>query len=282
MLNSKITEEIQQHVEKDIVMVSPLSSATNAETYRLSLEDQSFLVVKVSEKGLDIEAYMMRYLKEKTDLPTPTVIYSQPHVMVMEHISSEWYMDALAEKIAGKHLAKLHRITADRFGFEIDTLIGSLHQPNPQMESWPEFFATYRLLYMAEKAYGEKRIEKDLLHKIEKLSKKIPDLLPNSSKPCLIHGDVWAGNILSARGEIKAFLDPAIYYADPEIELAFTTLFDTFSSNFYRAYHEINPIAEDFFKERRELYNLYPLLVHCRIFGKSYARKVNKIVEKFI
>ncbi len=37
------------------------------------------------------------------------------------------------------------------------------------------------------------------------------------------------------RGKIAAFLDPAIYYADPEIELAFIKLLNTFDIGFFLA-----------------------------------------------
>jgi fructosamine-3-kinase len=29
------------------------------------------------------------------------------------------------------------------------------------------------------------------------------------------------------------------------------------------------------------VYNLYPLLVHTRLFGVSYARKAQRLLEKF-
>ena len=79
-----------------------------------------------------------------------------------------------------------------------------------------------------------------------------------------------------------AFLDPAIYFADYEVELAFATLFETFGDEFFTKYQQITPIAPGFFEERRDIYNLYPLLAHTRLFGPSYARKVQKIVERFV
>jgi len=51
-------------------------------------------------------------------------------------------------------------------------------------------------------------------------------------------------------GRIAGFVDPAIYYADPEIELAFSTLFGTFGSRFFNRYAEHRPILPGFFEER--------------------------------
>ncbi len=77
------------------------------------------------------------------------------------------------------------------------------------------------------------------------------------------------------------FVDPAIYYAHPEIELAFTTLFGTFERPFFDRYHELRPIAPGFFEERRDIYNLYPLLVHVRLFGGSYVSSVERTLRQF-
>ena len=45
--------------------------------------------------------------------------------------------------------------------------------------------------------------------------------------PGLIHGDLWGGNIICQKNQLRGFIDPAIYFANPEIELAFSTLFST-------------------------------------------------------
>ena len=39
---------------------------------------------------------------------------------------------------------------------------------------------------------------------------------------------MWSGNVLVKRGQIAGFVDPAIYCAHPEVELAFSTMFNTF------------------------------------------------------
>lgn len=65
------------------------------------------------------------------------------------------------------------------------------------------------------------------------------------------------------------------------IELAFTTLFGTFGRPFFERYQEMRPIRPGFFKERRDLYNLYPLLVHVRLFGGSYVQSMDRILRHF-
>jgi fructosamine-3-kinase len=92
---------------------------------------------------------------------------------------------------------------------------------------------------------------------------------------------MWAGNVLCGGGRVAAFIDPAIYYADAEIELAFATLFATFGTAFFASYQRLRPLRPGFFEGRRDLYNLYPLLVHARLFGGHYVSSVEGIVQRF-
>jgi fructosamine-3-kinase len=73
---------------------------------------------------------------------------------------------------------------------------------------------------------------------------------------------VWSGNVLAKGERVTAFLDPAIYYADREVELAFICLFNSFGEPFFERYEEVRGIRAGFFEVRRDLYSLYPLLVH--------------------
>jgi fructosamine-3-kinase len=91
---------------------------------------------------------------------------------------------------------------------------------------------------------------------------------------------MWGGNVLVRDGRIAGFVDPAIYFADPEIELAFSTLFSTFGEPFFRRYSEIRPLRPGFFEVRRDLYNLWPLLVHVRLFGGAYVASVERTLDK--
>ena len=92
---------------------------------------------------------------------------------------------------------------------------------------------------------------------------------------------LWTTNILAQDGRITGFLDPAIYYAHPEIELAFSTLFGTFGQPFFTWYRQLWHMVPGFFEERRDIYNLYPLLVHVRLFGGGYVGAVDQILKKY-
>lgn len=281
MITAAIQAEVEKEIRDHIVSIAPLSAANNAQIYRLSLSSGRQLVAKVANRGLDTEAYMLKYLRDKSALPVPTVYYSNEHVIIMQYITAQAMVDDVGMGHAAELLGSLHKISADMYGHERDTLIGSLRQPNPQMRDWAYFFIEHRLLFMAKEAMGEGKLDAKIVKQIEKLAPKIAGMLKTPNPPALIHGDIWAGNILAGRGKIEAFLDPAIYYADPEIELAFIRLFNTFNGIFFAKYNEINPIKPGFYEERADIYGLYPLLVHTRLFGASYARKVQKVLDKF-
>jgi fructosamine-3-kinase len=48
-----------------------------------------------------------------------------------------------------------------------------------------------------------------------------------------------------------------------------------------RRYAELRPIRDGFFETRRDLYNLYPLLVHTYYFGSGYLASVRRILDRF-
>ncbi len=134
---------------------------------------------------------------------------------------------------------------------------------------------------MGGQALAAGRLPKRLMGRLEALAGRLERWLEEPEHPSLIHGDVWTGNVLCRRGRVAGFVDPAIYYAHAEIELAFSTLFGTFSGTFFARYGEIRPLRPGFFEERLDLYNLYPLLVHVRLFGGSYAASVERTLKRF-
>ncbi len=178
-------------------------------------------------------------------------------------------------------LAALHGIGAGAYGLERDTVIGGLVQPNAEAEDWIGFFRDRRLLYMARAALDAGMLSGALMTRIEAFAARIERWLDAPAHPSLIHGDMWGGNVLVKGNRIAGFVDPAIYYADAEIELAFSTMFSTFTEPFFARYGEMRPLRPGFWEVRRDIYNLYPLLVHVRLFGGSYVGSVDRTLARF-
>lgn len=58
-------------------------------------------------------------------------------------------------------------------------------------------------------------------------------------------------------------------------------MFNTFGPAFYEGYQSITPLEPGFFKERVDIYNLYPTLVHVRLFGAGYLAPIEQTLKRF-
>lgn len=253
------------------------------DVYRVRLSDGETVVAKVgdADSGLALEGYMLRYLAQHSSLPVPDVLHADDTLLLMRYVDNSGGLNAPAQTHAADLVAALHDVTTERFGFACDTVIGGLHQPNPWTDSWLDFFRDQRLMAMGRAACDAGRLPDETLRKLEKFCGHLDKWLAEPKQASLVHGDMWTGNVLTDGKRITGFVDPAIYYADPEIELAFTTLFNTFGDAFFARYQEHRPLAPGFFETRLEIYNLYPLLVHVRLFGGSYIGSVERTLRKF-
>lgn len=230
---------------------------------------------------LESEAFMLRELSLQSELPVPAVLHCEPELLAMEWIENDGAPRTPAhERHAAELLAALHTRSAPAFGYGRDTVIGGLVQPNGEEEDWISFFSQKRLLYMARIALGEGRLEAGEFSRLETLAGRLERYLDAPERSSLLHGDLWQGNILVKGDKIAGLIDPAIYYGHREIELAFTTLFGTFGRAFFDAYGALYPLDGAFFEIRKDIYNLYPNLVHTVLFGRSYVPPILRVLDR--
>jgi fructosamine-3-kinase len=265
---------------------SPLLGGCVAEVWRLDFDDRPPLVAKVPRAGtpgggLAVEGYMLDYLARHSRLPVPATRHVSDDLLLMDYVEHVGGASAAAETDAAERLAALHGIAAEAFGFERDTVIGALPQPNPWSGDWCAFYRDHRLLTMGRIARESGRLPAETHRALESFCVRLGDFIDPPPSPGLVHGDVWRGNVLFGPGQVAAFIDPALYFADPEVEIAYIELLSTFGPAFHRRYRELRPLRPGYAEGRRDVYNLFPLLVHTEICGPPYAQMVQDILNRY-
>ncbi|HEY0656738.1 MAG TPA: fructosamine kinase family protein, partial [Chryseosolibacter sp.] len=251
---------------------------TKANVYFLKWND-----LKKFPKMFEAEAKGLALLASAHAITVPSVVFSSStthyQYIVMEYIHSAARTSQYWEHF-GRGLADVHQVTAVNFGLDHDNYIGSLEQCNQQSESWLEFFIHNRLMLQLEKARNAGIADMASCKKFEVLAKELVNLV-NPERPALLHGDLWSGNLIVDDAGLPCLIDPAVYFGNREVDLAMTTLFGGFDPKFLSAYHEVFPLQTGY-KQRFEIYNLYPLLVHTNLFGKNYWLQVVSILNQFV
>ncbi|MFC4550845.1 MULTISPECIES: fructosamine kinase family protein [Halorussus] len=249
---------------------------------RVDLADGRTVVAKTGDAPLTVEARMLRYLETESDLPVPGMLHADNDLLVLEYVDGRATFTPAVERDAADRLAALHDVSAPTFGFPFDTLVGSVDLPNPWTDSWVEFYRDRRVEYAAGLVRESGRLPPSLAERVGEFADALDGLLVEPDAPGLVHGDLWTGNVLADpdAGEVRAFLDPACYYAHPEIELAYVDWTGTFGEAFFDRYRERRGIASGFFPERRDAYAVYPLLVHVYYFGESYVPELGETLSR--
>lgn len=114
------------------------------------------------------------------------------------------------------------------------------------------------------------------------LLERVPAWLAgHCAEPCLVHGDLWSGNVaIEAKGG-GMILDPAVHRGDREVDLAMAQLFGGFPAPFFAGYGASWPLSGDH-QRRVPLYNLYHLLNHANLFGGRYIGQVQTVIRALL
>ncbi|WDF53465.1 fructosamine kinase family protein [Mucilaginibacter sp. KACC 22063] len=229
------------------------------------------------------EALGLETIGDTRTIAVPQVIlqsdFEDKSYLVMEWIESRRATEKGAERL-GRKLARMHKHSHSAFGFNSDNYMGSMRQFNQKHETWSAFFVEQRLQPMVKAAIDKNKLNLTDLKNFELLYQKLNNLFDQEA-PSLIHGDLWSGNYLIATNETPYLIDPAVSYGNREFDIAMTTLFGGFSPRFYEAYQETFPLNADW-RQRIDLWNLYPLLLHLNLFGLSYLGQVRDALESYI
>lgn len=216
-------------------------------------------------------------------VPKPYKVGSLPtggSYIIMEFI--EFGSSRSSQSVLGRKIAEMHKAAKSEkgFGFHVNNTIGSTPQINTWTSDWVEFYAEHRLGYqlnLAREQYGDSTIYEKGFRLAKNLNPLFKDIV---IEPCLLHGDLWSGNISSDKAGEPVILDPACYYGHNEAEFGMSWCAG-FSGAFYDGYFEVMP-KQPGFESRRDLYLLYHYLNHYNLFGSSYRSSAISIIDDYL
>jgi fructosamine-3-kinase len=171
----------------------------------------------------------------------------------------------------GRQLAEHHQASSRfEFGFHSDNYLGTTPQRNDWSTDWVDFFRRRRLGYQLRLARDSGRSTPELERLGDLLLEELGEWLDLADEPgCLLHGDLWSGNLLVDRAGRAVVIDPAVHFGHRECDLAMAQLFGGFPPSFYDAYREFWPLPPKG-AERLSIYQLYHQLNHLNLFGQGY------------
>jgi protein-ribulosamine 3-kinase len=292
MISSSVQSYVQQWL-KDTVGAGPVSlrftpvgGGSINETYRIIAGERSFFCKINSNKKFPS---LFTCEQKGLELLAQQNVIRIPQVAVCGHAANEqllileWIEQGLKTatfwKRFGEQLAALHHIHGESFGLSNDNYMGALPQYNNEANRWTDFFVHQRLEPQIKLALDNKLLEPVHARQFENLYKKLPDIFPDEP-PTLLHGDLWSGNFLCDDKEKPVLIDPAVYYGHRSIDLGMTTLFGGFDALFYESYHYHYPLTGNY-REQWDVCNVYPLLIHVNLFGKSYLPDVLNAIRRY-
>lgn len=266
--------------------ISSISGGDISQAYKISTSNSDyFLKFNSAPDALTMfqtEAYGLQTIAKTNTIKTPKVIaydrFENSAFLLLEFIESKppSFEDF---KNLGTQLAQLHQCTSESFGLDQDNFIGRLPQPNHKHKNWTDFYTHERLIPQLELAKQKGMLHHSECPNAEHIKNRLQPLLENI-KPALLHGDLWSGNYLISKNGEPYVIDPALYYGHNEVDIAMSKLFGGFGEAFYESYFSFFH-ADEHTSARIEVYQLYHLLVHLNMFGRSYYGAVSAILKRF-
>lgn len=280
-------------IRASVQSAEPLSGGCIHEILRLSLSDGSMVVAKLSSAAdaalFEEESRGLQAIARTNTVrvPSPIVVNTshQRSVLLMEYLEPANAAREDWERF-GDELASLHQIdVGTSYGFDFDNHLGTTPQPNARCDDWVEFNAVHRLGHQVRLARSRHLLTQQEIADIERVIDRLDRLIPRTPKAALLHGDLWSGNALAVKDDGGAsriaVIDPAPYIGDGLADIAMMQLFGGFPAECYKAYRAKNPDKENV-EQRMRVYQLYHVLNHVNIFGRSYAGQAMSIAKSLL
>lgn len=279
-------EWIKQLPIKKINKVISVSGGDVNKAFRIETDDKSyFLLVQphASSHFYDGEIAGLKAFAS-VNIPAPRVIANGQILgdayLILNFLTSGYG----SQTDLGYLVAKLHKNYSKnkKFGFVTNYQGNEMTFDNTWTSSWIELFVEKRLDHLKDSAIKKSLWHENDIIKYQKVRKIIVDTLrQHSSKPSLLHGDLWGGNYMFTSDSSPVLIDPACFYGDREFDIGITTVFGGFTSEFYNAYQQVYPLDEGY-QFRINFYRLYYLMLHLNKFGDIYASSVQTVLDQIL
>ncbi|MDG9710858.1 fructosamine kinase family protein [Streptomyces sp. DH10] len=251
----------------------PLSGALA----EVTLDDGRVVIAKRADdpQATRAEAAGLRWLAGAGTVRVPAVHGHDGNWLVVDWVAQGRPSREAAVRF-GRDLAALHASGAPAFGAPppdgpADAYIGLAPMRNEPGTDWPGWYAEHRVLPYLRRAVDQGTVQPGEATDVERLCERLPELAGPAEPPARLHGDLWNGNVLwAADGQVR-LIDPAAHGGHRETDLAMLRLFGCpHLEEVLDGYQEEAPLA-DGWPERVGVHQLFPLLVHAVLFGRSYA-----------
>jgi fructosamine-3-kinase len=224
------------------------------------------LVVKVGPATSDERDGLQQLRGVPGAPPVPDVVLAEGDLLVTDAIDQTARTPA-HEAFLGRALARLHRAPCSHWGGGSSWIGDCPVDP----ARWPDGAGFYgaRLTRLSRRC-GLEDVVRPVVAKLD-------ELLPPGG-PALLHGDLWWGNVLFGTDGRSWLIDPSVHGGHPEEDLAMLALFGPVPEPVLAAYTEEHPLGPGW-KQRIELFQLYPLLVHAVLFGGGYRARAEGVAR---
>ena len=269
-----------------VVATTPVAGGDICTSTRLRLSDGTSALVKTRPGApadfFAAEARGLRWLAEaEGGVAVPRVLAAEEDCLILAWVEPGRPTAEAASRL-GRELAATHQAGAHRFGADQDGYIGTLPLPNRTAPTWPEFFATRRILPYLKLARDRGAVSAQDVASVEQVVGRITELAGPDEPPARLHGDLWSGNVLWGQDDRAWLVDPATYGGHRESDLAMLALFGLSQlERVLDAYREAAPLA-DGWEERVPLHQLFPLLVHAALFGGGYGARAGEAARSLL
>jgi len=285
-LLEELIAEISAALNEEVVSYNTVSGGDINHALKINTGNKNYFCkynISAQHSGIIVSEFAGLKTLSDNGVRTPKLI-THIRMAALSGILLEWIpRNTVSSTSSGlqnlcEQLITLHSSTNKQYGAAQDNFIATLHQHNDWYDNFFDYYIESRLMPQFTLAYDNGYLQDSIA--IEDFLQRITNIIP-SEKPTLIHGDLWSGNYMISDNDNAYLIDPSVSYGHREMDIAMLHLFGGVPGMLMQLYNEVHPLITGW-KDRMDIFQLYYLLVHLNIFGKSYLGQVQRILDRYV